>query len=382
MPRKCPCGKKPNFNISGEKKGVCCVKCKTYEMIDVVNNKCSCGNRSSFNVVGEKKPTCCKKCKTDEMIDVVNKKCPCGKQPRFNVLGEKKPIYCAKCKTDEMINIVDKKCSCGKIPNFNIPGKKPICCSKCKTREMVNVVSDMCPCGKRPNFNMPGETVGVCCKECKTDQMINVVAKKCPCGKQPSFNLPGETTGICCMKCKTAEMINVVTRICPGYYEPCPVRTYISNGHEYCMSCDPNDARRKLYKRYEEAFFEYIQDKLDVHKREFRVSFDPNETSKKFARLDGIVFGDGIIVCLEIDENGHEDYECDEHRMHLVTAELLQKYPEHAVSWVRVNPTINSKNDWSKKSKAIREKRFEDVMKCVNDILERRDTRVVYIGFE
>jgi hypothetical protein len=83
-----------------------------------------------------------------------------------------------------------------------------------------------------------------------------------------------------------------------------------------------------------------------------------------------------------VDENGHEEYECDEHRMHLVTAELLQTYPDHVVSWVRVNPTIDAKSQWSKKSKAIREKRFEDVVVAVNDILESRDMKVVYIGFD
>jgi hypothetical protein len=69
--------------------------------------------------------------------------------------------------------------------------------------------------------------------------------------------------------------------------------------------------------------------------------------------------------------------------MHLVTAELLQKYPDNIVSWVRVNPTIvDMKNQWSKKSKAIREKRFDDVVCAVNDILKSRETKVVYIGFE
>ena len=148
------------------------------------------------------------------------------------------------------------------------------------------------------------------------------------------------------------------------------------------MSCDPNDARRKIYKRFEEEFFAYVKDKLDVHQREFRVTFDQNETAKKFARLDGIVFGDDIIVCLEVDENGHQDYECDEHRMHLVTAELLQKYPEHVVSWVRVNPTVGSKNEWGEPSKKKREKRFEEVVETVDDILETRDIRVEYIGFD
>jgi hypothetical protein len=145
------------------------------------------------------------------------------------------------------------------------------------------------------------------------------------------------------------------------------------------MSCDPNEDRRKIFKRYEEDFFEYVKGKLDVHKWEFRVTFDQNETSKKCARIDGIIFGDGVIVCIEVDENGHQDYECDEHRMHLVTAELLQAYPDHVVSWVRVNPMINAKNQWSEKTKKTREKRFDDVITKVLEILETKNTALVYI---
>ena len=276
-----------------------------------------------------------------------------------------------------------KKCPCGKHPKFNVPGEtKGVCCSKCKTDDMIDVVHKRCPCGKQSNFNVPGEKIGVCCSECKTDEMVNVVSKRCPCETRPLFNMPGEVGGVCCVKCKTDEMVNVVSKVCPGYNGECPVRTYISNGHEYCMSCDPNDARRKLYKRQEEAFFDYVKDKIDVHQREFRVTFDQNETAKKFARLDGIVFGDDIIVCLEVDENGHQDYECDEHRMHLVTAELLQKYPGNNIAWARVNPTTDEKTQWGKTSKKIRKKRFEEVVAVVKDILEARDIRVEYIGFD
>ena len=278
-----------------------------------------------------------------------------------------------------------RKCPCGTQPLYNVPGEtKPICCKDCKTDEMIDVVHKRCPCGSlSPVFNVPGEKKGVCCSKCKTADMIDVVSKRCSCGKiTPKFNVPGEKKGVCCKDCKTDEMIDVVNKICPGYNTECPVRTRIGNGHKYCMSCDPNDARRKQYKRFEEAFFAYMKDKLDVHQREFRVTFDQNETSKKFARLDGIVFGNGVIVCLEVDENGHQDYECDEHRMHLVTAELLQKYPDHVVSWVRVNPTTDEKSQWSKKSQKIRESRFEEIVETVNDILETRDICVKYIGFD
>ena len=315
---------------------------------------------------------------------MVRKKCPCGKHPSFNVSGETKPICCNDCKTNDMVDVVSKRCPCGSRPSFNIKGKTTgVCCSKCKTDEMIDVVNKRCPCGSlSPIFNIPGESKGSCCRICKTDEMVDVVNKRCPCGKQPVYNVPGETKGVCCSNCKSDEMIDVVNKRCPGYNTECPVSTFIGNGHKYCVSCDPNDARRKLYKRFEEEFFAYIKNKLDVYKREFRVTFDPSETAKKFARLDGIVFGDGIIVCIEVDENGHGDYECDEHRMHLVTAELLQKYPDHAVSWVRVNPTTDEKTQTSKKSQKIREKRFEDVVTSVKDILKTRDTRVEYIGFK
>ena len=344
--------------------------------------KCPCGKHPIYNVPEQSKPTCCKICKTDDMIDVMNKRCPCGKQPKFNVPGETKGICCSKCKTDEMIDVVNKKCPCGTISLYNMPGqKKTMFCSKCKTDEMIDVVHKRCKCGKHPKFNVPGETVGVCCAKCKTDEMINVRSKRCSCGNHVIYNISGKKP-MFCSECKTNEMVDVVNKICSGYNGKCPVRTRINNGHKYCMSCDPNDARRKQYKRYEDAFFEYVKDKLDVHKREFRVMFDQNETAKKFARLDGIVFGDGVIVCLEVDENGHVEYECDEHRMHLVTAELLQKYPDKAISWVRVNPTTDEKTQTSKKSQKIREKRFEEVVLIVQDILKTRDTRVSYIGFD
>lgn len=314
---------------------------------------------------------------------MTRKKCPCGKQSYFNVPGQTRGVCCKNCKTDDMIDVMSKRCPCGKQPNFNAPGETiGICCMKCKTDDMINVVANRCPCEKIPKFNVPGETKGVCCKDCKTDEMIDVAHKRCSCGKQPKFNVFGETKGICCMKCKTSDMINVVGNMCPGYNgEKCGVRTFLGRGHKYCMACDPNDARRKRYKLHEEAFFAYIKDKINVHKREFTVTFDQSDTLRKFARLDGVVIGDDIIVCLEVDENGHEDYQCDENRMHLVTAELLQKYPNHSVSWVRVNPVIGSKNEWSEPSKKIREKRFEDVVTVVNNILKTQDTRIVYIGF-
>jgi len=311
------------------------------------------------------------------------RKCPCGNYPSYNIPGQKSRIFCSGCKTDEMVDVKNKRCRCGKRPMYNVSTElKGVCCSKCKTDEMINVVDKRCKCGNHPIYNVSGKTKGMFCSKCKTDEMIDVTHKKCTCGNNPIYNVTGEVKGICCSKCKTDEMVDVKHKVCPGYITECPVRTYIVRGHEYCMSCDPNETRRKRYKRYEDIFFDYVKDKLDVHKREFHVSFDPKETSKKFARLDGVVFNNGVIVCIEVDENCHQEYECDEHRMHLATAELLQKYPEHTVSWVRVNPTVCAKDEWSGPSKKKREKRFDEVVNTTRNILETRDTRIVYIGFD
>jgi len=376
------CKNTASYNTKGLKARWCKTH-KTPEMVDVKNNKCECGKIPKFNFPGETMGTHCVGCKTPEMLNVRSNKCACGKQPVFNLPGENVGICCKECKTEYMVNVVNKKCPCGKIPSFNLPGEiVGTHCVECKTPRMVDVINKKCACGKQPVFNFLGETVGICCKECKTEYMVDVVNNKCPCGKKPSFNLPGETVGTHCNECKTPEMVDVVSKKCPGYGGlECPVGYRLVLGCQYCLSCDPDDSRREKFKKYENAFFKYITGKIDVKRREFIVKYDPLETTKKWARLDGIVFGNGIIVCLEIDENGHKSYECDESRMHMVTAELLQQYPGVDVCWVRVNPTTEHKNPWGIAAKRVRAERFDAVVNAVNDILKNKTTNVKYIGF-
>ena len=271
---------------------------------------------------------------------------------------------------------------CEKQTSYNVVGLKARWCKTHKTVEMVNVKSKKCSCGKQPIFNLPGETVGICCVECKMPEMIDVVHKLCPCGKRPYFNYPGETVGICCKECKTPGMVNVVDKRCPGYNGICPVGYLLAPGCQYCLSCDPDDSRRDKFKKYENAFFKYVKGKIDVKRREFVVKYDTNETTKKFARLDGIVFGDDIAVCLEVDENGHESYECDEPRKHMVTAELLKEYPHTDVCWIRVNPATKHKNPWGVAAKRVRAERFDAVIKAVVDVLKNKTTDIIYIGFD
>lgn len=376
------CNKQAFYNLPTLKARWCKAH-KMLDMINVVNKKCGCGKQPSFNFPGEIIGISCKECKIPGMINIINKKCACGKRPSFNFPGETFGICCKECKAPEMIDVISKRCACGQYPVYNLPEEsRGICCKECKTPDMI-VVKKRCACGKRPTFNLPDKTVGMCCKQCKTSEMINVAGKKCPCGKQPSFNFPRETIGICCKECKLPDMINVISKRCPGYNgTECPARYNVASGCQYCLSCDPDDSRRDKYKKYENAFFRHIKGKIDVKRREFIVRYDPSETTKKWARLDGIVFGDGIIVCLEVDEDGHETYVCDESRMHMVTAELLQQYPHTDVCWIRVNPTTEHKNPWGVAAKRVRAERFDAVIDAINNVLRNNTTDVVYIGFD
>jgi len=316
------------------------------------------------------------------MIDVVNKKCEkCTKGPYFGYEGER-ARFCAVHKEDDMVNVRDRRCEkCAKQPCFGYDGDCARFCVNHKEADMIDVVNKKCEkCLKIPAFGYEGERARFCAVHKEAD-MTNVRDKQCEkCYRRPTYGYDGECARFCVAH-KECDMIDVKHDICPGYNGgKCPVRTRV-NDKKYCMVCDPDENRRKHFKLMENVFFDYINGKLDIHKREYHVSFVSNETAKKFARLDGIVIREGIIVCIEVDEDGHRDYECDEHRMHLVNGELLQKYPEHNVAWVRVNPTTSEKNQWSEKSKRIRYRRFDDVIKKVNEILMTKYTEITYIGF-
>jgi len=345
--------------------------------------KCNCGKQAKFNFLVKTIGEHCRGCMLPGMVNVVDNLCPCGKYANFNSLDKTIGEYCKECMLPGMVDVVHKKCPCGVRPLFNSPGeKRGKCCISCKEDGMIDVMSKKCACGVTPYFNSPDKTRGEYCFDCKTDGMIDVVTKKCPCGKHKTFNFPGITPGERCFMCKSPGMIHIYNKVCPGYNGECPVRTQLGRGQKYCMSCDPNEDRKKRFKRYENAFFDYITGKIH-HGRNETVSFDSLETSKKRVFLDGIVFGDGVVVCLEVDENKHKGayYECDEARTHLATAELLQKYPGNDISWVRVNPTVKAKDQWSTTSKKKREKLFSEAVDIINEILTNKGCDIKYVGF-
>ncbi|AGE54957.1 hypothetical protein PBCVMA1D_534L [Paramecium bursaria Chlorella virus MA1D] len=345
--------------------------------------KCKCGRWAIYNLPGEK-PKWCSDCKPKDAINVKIKKCKCGKsQPNFGLPGQKAE-FCGDCKPEDAINVVAKKCKCGKRqPIFGLPGQTTrIWCSECKPDDAINVVSKKCNCGNRPSFGLPGQKAEFC-SECKPEDAIDVINKKCTCGRRPHFGLPGQKAEFC-GECKPAEAIDVVNPVCPGYSGvPCPVRTRLVNGKQYCLSCDPDESRRLPRKKDEHAFFCFLdKHDIDVTQREYRIDYRCVDTSKSHAFIDGVIITPDVVVCLEVDENAHRHYEpgCDKARMHLASTELLFAFPRHHISWIRVNPTIG---DYERNDKAlkIRDERYFEVVLSIRDILANPRTDTIFIGY-
>ncbi|AGE53837.1 hypothetical protein PBCVNEJV4_274R [Paramecium bursaria Chlorella virus NE-JV-4] len=342
--------------------------------------KCSCGRCANYGLPGEK-TRWCGGCKPKDAVDITHKKCPCRKaRPSFGLLGGK-AVWCKECKPTDAVNVVNKKCPCGKTPHFGLPGEKTRWCKDCKPINAVDITHKKCPCGKNPKFGIPGQKAEFC-NDCKPETAVNVVHKKCKCGKIPIFGLiDGKAEW--CSDCKPDDAFDVINKMCPGYDGvPCPVRTQLKQGKTYCLSCDPDTSRRLPRKKDEHAFFCFIKKHgINITQREYRIDYRCIDTSKSHAFIDGIIITPNIVICIEVDEDAHKSYECDEARTNFASTELLLAFPEHHIAWIRVNPTIGN-FDRSDKALKIRDERYFEAVLSIRKFLERPTTDIVYIGYE
>jgi hypothetical protein len=307
--------------------------CKEHKKDDMrcVSQLCICGKRRpTFNEPGQTVPICCSKCKTETMVNVISKKCQCGKsRPTFNEPGQTVPICCSKCKTETMVDVKSKKCQCGKaVPNYNEPGQTvAICCSKCKTETMVNIKSKKCQCEKaQPTYNEPGQTVAICCSICKTETMVNVIFKKCKCGKsRPTFNVPGQKVAICCSQCKTDTMVDVIHKKCKGVQckDPdtdemitkCPFEQHGNPKYKgYCTQCFsrnfPSDPLTYMIcsKTKEIAVRNFINDNFEGFQHD-KTLFTAHCDCSIRRRIDHRKLIGNTLLVIETDENQHKSYD-------------------------------------------------------------------------
>ena len=299
------------------------IRCKNHkDDMKLVSRICLCGKaRPYYNEPNETTAICCVSCKTPDMVDIKSKQCKCGTKPTYNIPTETTAICCMKCKTGEMINVVDRKCRCGKIPTFNeVNERTAICCVSCKTPTMVDITHKKCKCGlARASFNEPNEKIAICCVACKSNTMVDINHKHCKCGKRPTYNEPNETIAVCCISCKTPTMVDVLNKMCLGaikdgiIYE-CPYKMLGNKKYKnYCTRCFlnnfPNDPLtfQIRSKTKEIAVRDFINRHFEGFQHDKILETGHCDCSIR-RRIDHRKLIGNTLLVIETDENQHKSY--------------------------------------------------------------------------
>jgi hypothetical protein len=280
------------------------------------------------------------------MIDIKHKQCEfagCTKNPAFNLPDEKQAKYCATHKEVGMIDIKHKQCEfagCTKQPTFNLPDEKQAkYCESHKEVDMIDIIHKKCEftgCTKQPVFNLEGEKQAKYCTTHKENEMTNVISKQCEfaaegCTKTPNFNLEGKKAKYCETH-KEDKMINVTSKRCVYCCD-----TIISNpkyrGH--CTNCFmnlyPDEPIARNYKVKEK----HVADYLFIHFKKYIESYDrkiKGGCSKK--RPDFLIDLFTHCIIIEVDENQHFDYPCENERM----MSIFQDLGNRPIIFIRFNP--------------------------------------------
>jgi uncharacterized protein YajQ (UPF0234 family) len=298
-----------------------------------------CNKHTCFNYKNKSKALYCKQHKLPDMVDIKHKKCiTCNiKRPNFNYKNELKGLYCNDCKLPDMVDIINKKCiTCNiKQPNFNYKNElKGLYCNDCKLPDMVDIISKKCiTCNiKQPNFNYINELKALYCNNCKLPDMINIKDKKCiTCNiKIPTFNYKGELKALYCNNCKLMDMIDV-------RHTKCKLCNLIFSSKKYdylCSSCyyytNPDSVLTRNHKTKENQIISdlnkefnniIIQDKIIL-----------NGCSKR--RPDGLINLNDYNIIIEIDENQHSYYSCENKRL----MEIFKDLGNSPLTIIRFNP--------------------------------------------
>ena len=344
------CKISPNFNYEGQTKRLYCAAHKLEGMVNVRKKKTciyeGCEKTPCFNYKGKTQGIYCGVHKLEEMVNIKDKSCiyeGCETRPSYNIEGNTNALYCFKHKLDKMVNVKKKKCiykGCEMSPSYNIKGKtKALYCSKHKLENMIDVIHTTCihkGCETIPTFNKIGESIPLYCIVHKLNDMINVKKKTCiftDCQIQPSYNTEGSTQALYCMKHKLDGMVYVLCETC--ITPNCPILIKNNKYDGYCLYCYmhlfPDKPVTRNYKTKEFSVVSYIKNTLPDY------TWIQDKSIKDGCsrhRPDLIVdFGEFVII-IEIDEDKHIDYSCENLRL----MKLSQDLGHRPLIVIRFNP--------------------------------------------
>jgi len=257
---RCPDNpRRPSFGLPGTRRPLCCVRCKTEDMVDVIGPKCRCQppqkpKKPTYGDPIDSRAVCCKTCAEPHMVDVVHSRCQCKppnvpRRPCFGVASDGIAVCCKICIQPGMVDVVSVMCRCQppskpKHPVFGHPEDgKVVCCKLCAESGMVDLCNPKCECKppkipKQPSFGYPLTKELKCCSDCREPVMVDLRSRRCRCKpipKNPSFGYPADGIRLCCADCKEDDMDCLVMQLlCAKCFE----KHAVKDG--YCTVCHPN----------------------------------------------------------------------------------------------------------------------------------------------
>ncbi len=349
------CKKHANFNFKSLKEAMFCKLHAEPGMVNIVSKRCEfddCETIPNYNFKDQKKALFCKLHAEPGMIDIKNKRCQkddCDKQPSYNFKDQKKALFCKLHAEPGMIDIKSKRCEfddCDKQPTYNFKDqKKRLFCKLHAEPGMVDVMSKRCQkddCETLPSYNFKGQKERLYCKLHAEPGMVDVTSKRCQkddCETQPVYNFKDQKKAMFCKLHAESDMIDVKSKRC----QLCEMT--IANYNGFCAPCFyhsyPEHAKTRNHKTRENSFMFPLKELYPDLTLDKTVS---GGCSKR--RPDGHIelFTHGIII--EIDENQHAGYSCENKR----TMEIFQDLGSRPLIFIRLNPdsyTIDGKKHLS-----------------------------------
>jgi len=337
------CSKIPIFGFLLDKKPSYCFTHAVDGMINIKSKKClsqSCNTIPSFGLPSDKNPTYCSIHALEGMINLHSKKCLvdyCSKNPSFGLPSDKLASYCKAHARNGMTNIINKKCldlNCETSPSFGLlSDNRPSYCKVHAEKGMVNIKSKKClnkHCNKHPSFGFMLDKIPSYCKAHAKEGMTDIKSKRCKfesCNKYPNFGLPSDKSSSYCKTHATEEMIDIKSKHC----KLCKLtRSYISG---YCAPCfyylNPEHIKTKRHKTRENTFMYQLK---EIYPNIILDKAVDGGCSRK--RPDGLIDLYTHSIIIEIDEDQHRGYSCENKR----SMQLFTDLGSRPIIFIRLNP--------------------------------------------
>jgi len=299
--------------------------------------KCQqCEKRADY---GFTEKVACGKHREEGMTDLHTKKCLveyCNTRPNFGLPADKSASYCKTHADKGMVDLKNKKClfeSCNTRPYFGLPSdKSAIYCKTHAGKGMIDLVSKRClfeSCNTMPAFGLPSDKSASYCKAHAEKRMIDLKNKRClveSCNTRPSYGLPLDKSASYCKTHAEKGMVDIKSK-------KCKLCNLTQSKTGYCSPCfyylNPEHIKTKRHKTRENTFMYQLK---EIYPDLVLDKAVDGGCSRK--RPDGLIDLYTHSIIIEIDEDQHRGYSCENKR----SMQLFTDLGSRPIIFIRLNP--------------------------------------------